>query len=157
MLNIENYRQILTQNNWKTDRSFLPSAVAHWLLTQDSMTQKLQNICTDLNVIVINESWTSQQQWRREVLLQGDGKNWVFAQTDFSIALMKQFEQDIINLGEQPLGYWLFSQKLEREKLEWLLDERSGLYARRSILRINEAMLSVTELFLSDFSFKESI
>lgn len=56
-LNPAFYRQRLPQIHWQSDEAPLPLAVADWLLHTDSLTQKLQQICGQLQVQVTQAGW----------------------------------------------------------------------------------------------------
>lgn len=97
------------------------NALADWLLSRESLTQKLKQCCQQFEVIVLGEQWITanplewhgpeQKLWLREVLLQLDGTPWVFARTLMSPDLLKQ-QQQLEQLGQRPLGELLFSGEL---------------------------------------------
>lgn len=152
---LNHYRHILSQNHWKTDRTLLSENLADWLLTEDSLTAKLERHCSHFSVNLIQQKHTEQGEWLREVVLFGDDQPWVFAQTHFSTELMAMCGEAILQLNQTPLGYWLFSQQPQRITNEWLQDSHCGLYARRSIFHIQGAALTVSELFLAEFGFPQ--
>lgn len=153
---LDEYRRILSQNLWYSDRTFLPEKMADWLLTEESLTAKLERHCVQFRVKVIDEYLTNNADWRREVILSGDQREWIFAQTDFSKELMQFYGKEILQLREMPLGHWLFKQNPQRLNTEWCQDSRTGLYARRSVLKIDHGILRVSELFLAGFDFPDS-
>lgn len=153
---LNEYRRILSQNLWHSDRTFLSAKVADWLMTTESLTVKLERHCVQLRVKVIDEYFTNQRDWRREVILSGDQQQWIFAQTDFSKELMQSYSQDILQLREMPLGHWLFKQHPKRISTEWIQDPVTHLYARCSVFEINHHRLQVKELFLAEFDFPDS-
>ena len=153
---LDDYRRILSQNLWHSDRTFLPEYVADWLLTEESLTAKLEQHCVQFRVKVVDEYFTNNADWRREVILNGDQREWIFAQTDFSKELMQYCGKEISQLREMPLGHWLFKQKPQRLSTEWCQDLRTGVYARRSVLKIDHGILRVSELFLAGFDFPDS-
>ncbi|WP_275686816.1 hypothetical protein [Mannheimia haemolytica] len=52
----------------------------------------------------------------------------------------------MLELGNQPIGLWLFSQNPTRTKLEWTQTE-NGLFARRGVYEIRGYSLEIRELF----------
>ncbi|HBO37144.1 MAG TPA: chorismate lyase, partial [Pasteurellaceae bacterium] len=89
------------------------------------------------------------QYWCREVVLYGDDIPWVAARTLISIPLLNDY-QELLQLGNMPIGEWLFKQKLERQKMQWSLDKNTQRYARRSLFLIQQMPLLITELFLEN-------
>ncbi|MDO4430842.1 MAG: chorismate lyase [Lonepinella koalarum] len=150
---LNDYRRILSQNLWKTDRTFLTENLADWLLTEDSLTAKLEQCYAKFTVSVLAEKWTDKDEWLREVILWGDGKALVFAQTYFSANLMSAYGNDILRLNQTPLGYWLFAKNPQRIQTQWQQDPMSNLYARRSHFQIDNADVIISELFLAEFDF----
>lgn len=150
---LDEYRRILLQNQWKIDRTFLAEHIADWLLTEESLTAKLARHCTQFGVSVEAENWTGKEEWLREVILYGDGQAWIFAQTTFSANLMSAYGEEILQLNQTPLGYWLFAKNPRRITTEWAQDLKSGLYARRSQFHLEKGNLTVSELFLENFEF----
>ncbi|MDH2998726.1 4-hydroxybenzoate synthetase [Pasteurellaceae bacterium LFhippo2] len=156
-----NYRNMLSQQNWQSDESLLPVAVADWLMHTDSLTLKLQQICSNLNVEIIQQSWqlvgfeqNFAKTWLREVLLKSGKTQWIFAQTLFPEKTIENVAQEVVNLGNDPIGLWLFPQNPERVSLEWQQDSETGLYMRRSQLMLKNYPLEIRELFLEQFPFE---
>ncbi|WP_373818393.1 chorismate lyase [Glaesserella sp.] len=162
------YRNILSRSNWQTDETHLPTVVADWLFHSDSLTEKLQQICPSLSVEVINQGWqavgfdenfakkTKKQTacWLREVILKCGEQHWIFAQTRLPKITIDNVAQDVLTLGNQPIGLWLFPQNPKRQTLEWQQDLHSGLYARRSLLHLQQYPIEICELFLPQFPFE---
>ena len=94
------------------------NGLSDWLLSRESLTQKLKQCCQQFEVIVLGEQWITpnpaewhgpeQKLWLREVLLQLDGTPWVFARTLMSPQLLAE-QQQLEQLGQRPLGELLFS------------------------------------------------
>lgn len=155
----EKYRAILAATDWHTDEKMLRAPLQDWLLHTDSLTQKLQQICPHLRVEILREGWAQSANfagnptacWLREVQLYCGDKPWIFAQTLLPKQTIEQVAQAVPTLGEQPIGLWLFAQNPERLSLEWRQDRETGLYARRSRLRVKGYELEIRELFLPDF------
>lgn len=166
-LDYAHYRQLFYTENWYTEANTLPPAVADWLLDTDSLTQKLQKICQQLRVEITEQGWqavssapffaknTEQQTaWVREVVLYCDDTPCIFAQTALPQATVENVAQEVLTLGDTPIGLWLFPQKPQRLRLEWTQDLATGLYARRSLLALHGYPLAIYELFLPTFPFK---
>lgn len=156
------YRASLSTENWQTAVEPLPTAVAQWLWVQGSLTEKLKTICDCFQVEVIGEQWqavenspNSAKQWVREVILKCGETDWIFAQTILPEQTINAVALDVLNLGNQPIGLWLFPQSPERLSLAWQYDPENALYARRSTLQLKGFPLEITELFLTDFPFEK--
>lgn len=157
-----NYRNILSACEWKADAGTLSIAQQEWLLHEGSLTQKLLDVASNFNVEVVQEKWIAknsqkmtacnEQYWRREVLLKEGDTNWIFAQTLVPKKTIENIAQNVLKLGNEPIGLWLFSQQPTRTKLEWAQAE-SGLFARRGVYEINGYSLEINELFLKDFLY----
>lgn len=154
MHDFTNYRQQLTACDWQMGEQYLAPPIAEWLLHTDSLTQKLQAKCADLEVRLVSQGWQAEF-WVREVLLKGDGKDWIFAQTLLPRQTIEQVAQAVLTLGEKPIGLWLFPQNPLRQSLEWRQDPHSALYARRSCLCLQNYPLEIRELFLASFTFDD--
>lgn len=146
------YRIILRNINWQDDFSTLPESVKEWLCYSNSLTEKLQQRNSSLSVSVINESW-QQNQWLREVCLHTTEHQWIFAQTTLPQNTIENVAQDVLSLGNNAIGLWLFPQMPQRQSLEWGQDLKTGLFARRSTLLLQNYPLTISELFLPDFPF----
>ena len=94
----------------------------------------------------------SERVWLREVMLFGDGVPWVFAQTLLPESGARGAAAGLTELGDEPIGPWLFARRTRRPSLQWRRDE-GGLYARRSMLLLEGSPLQISELFLPQFDF----
>lgn len=94
----------------------------------------------------------NEDVWSREVLLKDGEKNWIFAQTLVPRSTIENIAQNVLELGNQPIGLWLFSQNPTRTKLEWTQTE-NGLFARRGVYEIRGYSLEIRELFLETFPY----
>lgn len=159
------YRDIFKNADWHTTKNDVPSNIADWLFHTGSLTQKLQTVSQHISVEITKEDWqavslskysTEQTAWVREILLKGDNTPWIFAQTIFPQTTIDNVAQVIPNLGETPIGLWLFPQNPIRQSLEWTFDSKTGLYARRSLLLLKGYPLEIYELFLAEFPFEPS-
>ncbi len=165
-MDFERYRQLLDRPDWQTSGHFAAPEIAQWVQHQGSLTQKLQQACQQLRVEVIYQGWQEnlsekispkstalEQIWLREVLLKGDGTPWIFAQTTLPETTVQNVAQYVLQLGEQPIGLWLFKQPMQRVSLYWRQDPETGLYARYSDFDLKGHPLQIKELFLAEFPF----
>ena len=95
-----------------------------------------------------------ERVWLREVMLFGDGVPWVFAQTLLPESGARGTAAGLTELGDEPIGPWLFARRTRRQSLQWRRDE-GGLYARRSMLLLEGSPLQISELFLPQFDFAD--
>ncbi|HHW7507903.1 TPA: chorismate--pyruvate lyase family protein [Mannheimia haemolytica] len=158
------YRKILSESVWhlETDCFSLSSSQQEWLLHEGSLTQKLLEVATNFNVEVVQEKWIAKNSekttacnedvWSREVLLKDGEKNWIFAQTLVPKSTIETIAQNVLELGNQPIGLWLFSQNPTRTKLAWT-KTKNGLFARRGVYEIRGYSLEIRELFLETFPY----
>lgn len=157
MINL--YSSILSQVNWQQDSTKLSSLHKDWLMHQESLTLKLQQHYKKVSVKIISQNWIAKNKknltayWQREVMLLGNDKEIIFAQVNIPKETVDNVAQDILELGDNPIGLWLFPQNPERLNLEWLQDSETGLYARRSTLLLKGYPLDIKELFLPSFCF----
>ncbi|MFU2089764.1 chorismate--pyruvate lyase family protein [Avibacterium avium] len=165
-MDFERYRELLARPDWQTSGHFVVPEIAQWVQHQGSLTQKLQRACQQLSVEVIYQGWQEnlsekispkstalEQIWLREVLLKGDGTPWIFAQTTLPETTVQNVAQYVLQLGEQPIGLWLFKQPMQRVSLYWRQDPETGLYARYSDFDLKGYPLQIKELFLAEFPF----
>lgn len=160
MRNLALYRQLLAQNHWKQNGEDLSSDVSKWLLHTTSLTEKLQGICTQFNVELINEGWQDaadvdgKPNWVREVMLKGGNSDWIFAQTVLPKITIENVAQDVLSLGNNSIGLWLFPQNPQRLSLVWQRDPQTHLYSRYSRLHLHGYPIEIKELFLGNFPFE---
>ncbi|MDP8079464.1 chorismate--pyruvate lyase family protein [Phocoenobacter skyensis] len=156
------YSQILSRANWQCDDTSLSVLQKDWLMHQGSLTVKLQQHYKEVSVQVISQQWFAKNEknltayWQRDVLLLGDDKEIIFAQTQIPQITVENVAQDLLTLGNESIGLWLFPQKPQRLNLEWTQDPQTGLYARHSTLVLDNYPLKIKELFLENFSFPEN-
>lgn len=144
-----------------------------WLRTPKSLTRRIRQHCPQMQVKVLKQEFAlayederqalglqkNQRVWIREVLLQCDGQNWVFART-----VIPYFESGnpwlmLQKLGTQPLGEILFDikqicrsdfrfQQFPKQRLPL---DASLRHARRSVFwhdTHSDFPLLLTEVFL---------
>ena len=117
------------------------------------LTEKIFCEDRDLRANFCPKPTACEPVWLREVVIYGNGTPWIFAQTRLPQGTVNAVAQEVLNLGDQPIGLWLFPQHPQRLSLEWRQDPQTGLYARRSTLLLNGYPLTIAELFLPEFSF----
>ncbi|HGO5855247.1 TPA: chorismate lyase [Mannheimia haemolytica] len=158
------YQKNLSESVWhlETDCFSLSSSQQEWLLHEGSLTQKFLEVATNFNVEVVQEKWIAKNSekttacnedvWSREVLLKDGEINWIFAQTLVPRSTIENIAQNVLELGNQPIGLWLFAQNPTRTKLEWT-KTKNGLFARRGVYEIRGYSLEIRELFLETFPY----
>ncbi|ACS97775.1 chorismate--pyruvate lyase [Aggregatibacter aphrophilus NJ8700] len=144
----------------------IPLTVQSWLFEKGSLTARLKQVCQQFDVKVQSEKWIekifenetallpNKPYWCREVLLYGDNSQWVAARTLISYELLKS-HQNLLQLGTKPIGEWLFTQALQRQKIQWAFDYQTQYYARRSLIFIQQVPLLISEIFLEQSLFSE--
>lgn len=158
---------------WRTYRSVpssrLPRTWRNWLLDRGSLTQRLIRVSNgDFNVQVTQLAWmlpaqnealalglgSRQKALIREVSLNVCGQTWVRAHSVIPFATLTGEERQLKYLGNKPLGAFLFSSKaMKREALALAVfkdDTGQECYARRSVFRLHNKPLLVSELFLPE-------
>lgn len=136
-------------------------AVLDWLMLKDSMTRRFERYCQKVTVDVVFEGFISQEglgadatflpresrYWRREVILNGDGVPWLAGLTLVPDSTLNGPELALAQLGNTPLGRYLFSSStLTRDFID--IGRSESLWGRRSLLRLSDKPLLLTELFL---------
>ncbi len=171
--------------NWQPaiQQSSLPAKLLDWLTDPGSLTARLIANSGEFQVRLIGQTFmmASEQEQQalalsphylassehliREVLLCCDGEPWVYARTVIPASTLTGEEQNLAQLGEQPLGATLFnSPNMTREDLVIAaLPETAkvvkavkavgslptiGLWGRRSLFHLANKPLLVHEIFL---------
>lgn len=154
--------------------------VSDWLLDPGSLTARLKSNCHTFQVKVLGqkiESCSEQDACEiikqgsevlvREVILYCDDSPQVFARSLLPISSLTGEEQALANLGNQPLGQFIFSRpNLTRTAIEvGQFDDKSTvmelartleskqvkrLWGRRSLFHLDGKPLVVAEVFLPD-------
>lgn len=157
------------QTQWhgyrRVPASFMPRPWQRWVLDRGSLTKRLvdassgnfevkvraQTLCvptlSERNALGLN---TRSKALVREVELCCHGESWVTARSVIPLATLCGEERQLRHLGTKPLGAFLFASKsMRRERLEVSkLSGSAGLsYARRSVFRLHNKPLLVTEYF----------
>jgi len=139
----------------------LTAPLLDWLMEEDSMTRRFERHCREVTVEILREGFIDAQEagadalllpaepryWLREILLCGDGEAWLVARTLLPESTLNGPEQQLQQLGTRPLGRYLFaSSTLSRDFIE--PGRSQNLWGRRSLLRLSDKPLLLTELFL---------
>jgi len=139
----------------------LDADLLDWLMEEDSMTKRFERHCAKVTVEPLREGFISaeevgdevallpqeQRYWLREILLFGDGVPWLAGRTIVPESTLNGPEAMLQNLGNRPLGRYLFaSSTLTRDFIEPGIVQ--SLWGRRSRLRLANKPLLLTELFL---------
>ncbi len=179
-------------NQWHSlDTLNVPKELTFWLSDDASLTAKLKAVCPDFSVQVIQEvakpmshmdanafsqilcsangdalaspSLNAQSVQVREVLLHGQGRPQVFAQSQYLLNDSKEVSE-LKALGSKALGELLFNNpnttRSDIEVAEFSADSdvvdyavslglaRQALYARRSTFSLASLQVHVCEVFL---------
>ncbi|ELU00933.1 hypothetical protein CAPTEDRAFT_137355 [Capitella teleta] len=154
----------------------IPETLREMILDQNSLTRRLKQLHNnEFFVRVISHEWQEpslqekvflncedQRASVREVLLFGSGQPIVFARSVLPESSLTGENEDLLELGEKPLGEYIFSQPgLHRGPIEVVdiqacqfnshLDfkfDTEIAWARRSLFYLREKPISVCEVFL---------
>ncbi len=112
--------------DWRNEPSHLiADLLSQWLFEQGSLTQKLQQQCTDFRVKLLNKHERNLNSDElllfgydmqnikvqvREVLLYCDDVPWVYAQTLMPLDHIPPAIDKLLSLGEKPLGEVIFNE-----------------------------------------------
>ncbi|WP_263081251.1 chorismate lyase [Endozoicomonas sp. Mp262] len=162
----------------------IPDNLQAWLLDRGSLTARLKKTYRgEFEVKVLKHQWGQPAEAEleflgvseteasiREVLLLGGGKPKIFARSVIPRSSLGGSNNELLMLGNKPLGEYLFVQKsVERGAIE--LAELSAhevnpylgccfreekAWARRSLFYLNSRPLSVCEVFLPEVGGKPS-
>jgi len=160
-------------------RRVLPPPLISWLLQTPSLTQRLkQDCCGGFRVRLLSQNWQRPMRNEcialgmrhhefglvRQVHLLCHQRPWVFARTVIPIDTATGAERRLTRLGTRPLGALLFADRtVRRDELEIAsIGPGDALYAvatgahdgaavwgRRSVFRIADKPLLVSEIFLA--------
>lgn len=181
------------EGDWRANVSALPDAIVspillNWLFENGSLTQKLKSHCNEFSVKVLakhqrfmtpceintmlaaehkgsDADFAKQLVQVREVLLYCDDVPWVYAQTIMPLTDVPCSVEQLIVLGEKPLGEIIFNQPgVKRSDIEVVYFEpdaqvcqlalqlnqsvEHGLCGRRSMFSLDGYSLLVAEIFL---------
>lgn len=170
------YRIQHWRNRAQSFYSDLSPEVADWLFDPSSLTARLIKHCHGrFSVRVLSEGYSHPRLSEhktlamknretaliREVHLLCDGHPVVYARTVIPVSTLVGPQRRLLHLGDKPLGAVLFSDKtmqrgevqIARLKPEYVkldTDEQSKVWGRRSVFKLNDKPLLVSEYFLPD-------
>lgn len=151
----------------------IPKNLWPWLVTQDSLTAKLQSLGT-LTVDVIEDAWgtpTVRERKRlklrprdaariRTVLLKVDGEAVIYARSIIPARSLKGHWRHVKHLKNKPLGGYLFQHRaLSRSRIEvtqlpkrLFPNQPNALWARRSVFHQFGPGILVNEAFFDEIN-----
>mgnify|MGYP000910507047 CR=1 FL=1 len=157
----------------------VPGQWRPWLSDTGSLTQRLIDACNgELTVQVLRQNLgvprlserralglpQRRQALIREVILLGGGIPWVYARSIIPLSTLTGRLRRLRQLDNRPLGALLFSEpSMCREPVEIacytsaqmptaLAAKQSTMWGRRSVFRLHNKPLLVSEIFLPDFN-----
>lgn len=179
MTNLQDLFPITLPNDWQVpEQAKLNDNLTSWLLEPSSLTARLQSQCDTFKVVVLGQeviTCTAQDACTavaigeeilvREVLLYCDQQPHVFARSVLPLSSLTGDQQQLANLGEQPLGHIIFNNpSLQRKHIEVAavtdkntikklnrcipIEINQTLWGRRSIFYLENKPLIVCEVFL---------
>ena len=156
---------------WSGQRQVPLCAIpANWrpsLFSRGSLTAELVRLAEgDFQVQVLAQGWRklsatetnllglpaqAQTAWTRDVALCVKGSAWVYARTCIPISTLTGQEKRLLNLGNKPLGAYLFQHPaMKRGKMSAakICNNSLGLkWVRRSVFYLHDKPLLVSEAF----------
>ena len=166
----------------------LAPTLSNWLFDPTSLTSRLKRHCKKFRVEVIGQHVEKCQKKEaclaikenesvlvREVILYCDEQAQVFARSLLPLSSLTGEQQQLANLGTQPLGQVLFNDpELKRQSIEVAcFDHQStvakfcsdlkltyahDLWGRRSLFVLNNKPIMVAEVFLpNSFAYQEGV
>ncbi len=168
--------RLLTQPNFDTRWSSLrrpsmtqaPQVWRSWLTDSGSLTKRLIELSDgDFRVEVVRQGWqrptrseakalgmgSREKALIREVQLIGNDQPWVYARTIIPATTLTGRHRTLKLLGNRSLGSLLFSDRsmrrgpLQISRLK-LSDDKTPVWARRSLFYLADKPLLVCEVFL---------
>jgi chorismate--pyruvate lyase len=175
--------------SWQTQANVpLSPHLIDWLYDPSSLTARLKTHCQHFRVEVIGQHIeschadeananisVSEKVLVREVLLYCDESPQVFARSLLPLKSLTGEQQQLANLGTQPLGQVLFNNpNLERQSFEiarfdaaskvaqlanqLLLPCKHDLWGRRSLFIVDNKPIMVAEVFLPQaFAYQQGV
>ncbi|AFH93542.1 TPA: chorismate lyase [Providencia stuartii] len=146
------------------DDDLVPENVLDWLHELGSMTKRLEQHCQRVTVVPYTQRYVTQEAlseeeaaclpvseyyWLREVIMYGDNIPWLLGRTLIPQETLTGEDRKLIDIGAVPLGRYLFSHdNLSRDYIH--IGQQNLRWIRRSLLRLSEKPLLLTELFLPE-------
>lgn len=112
------------------------------LHTQGSLTQALREaLKTDITVTIVQQGFTDEGLWQRDVVLEADGIPVVMARSQM-VREEAESLPELLNMNDTPLGDWLFQQAPHKKTFEIMEpDQRITHYDLNGrTLRIHETL-----------------
>lgn len=170
------YRIQHWRNRAQTFFSDLPHDVADWLFDPASLTARLIRHCHgQFSVRVLSQGYSHARLGERKTLGMADRENAlvrevhllcdktpvVYARTVIPVTTLVGPQRRLAHLGNKPLGALLFADRtMHRDEVQIarLSDEKAGfetpsdqtIWGRRSVFKLNNRPLLVSEYFLPD-------
>ncbi|HBO21380.1 MULTISPECIES: chorismate lyase [unclassified Providencia] len=148
----------------KDNDKLVPANTLNWLLELGSMTQRFEQHSRQVTVIPYLERYVSpemlsaeeakclpasQRYWLREVIMYGDNIPWLLGRTLIPEETLTDDDQQLVDIGRVPLGRYLFSRdNLTRDYIH--IGSSASRWVRRSLLRLSDKPLLLTEIFLPE-------
>ena len=142
----------------------VPANTLDWLLELGSMTKRFEQHSQQVTVIPYLERYVSpdmlsedeakclpksQRYWLREVVMYGDNIPWLLGRTLIPEETLIDDNQQLVDIGRVPLGRYLFSHdNLTRDYIQ--IGSSASRWVRRSLLRLSDKPLLLTEIFLPE-------
>jgi chorismate--pyruvate lyase len=154
----------------------VPAEIQSWLFDPTSLTARLKNKCTsEFRVEVLSQMTQKPRLDEFKALGMETGNNalvrqvrlccghacWVYARTVIPFSTLKGKQRIYANLGTRPLGAMLFADRtMQRDEVMVTslpgsdlpaglgLEEHDTVWGRRSVFRVNNKPLLVSEYFL---------
>ncbi|WP_340611934.1 chorismate lyase [Xenorhabdus bharatensis] len=153
-----------TPIHWfSTEEANTPESILDWLMEVGSMTRRFEQHCYHVTVTPFRECFItaeelgdesehlpiSEKYWLREIILFGDNIPWLLGRTVIPKETLTGPDKKLVDVGTVPLGRYLFSgNNLTRDYIQ--IGIQGQRWARRSLLRLSEKPLLLTEVFLPE-------
>jgi chorismate lyase len=140
---------------WHEDLSLFglcpKSLLHHWLTRTDSLSLAIKDQTHAFSIKLINQQLLNKYLIR-EVYLCANNIPWIYAQVIVPKKTYNNFKIDFDNLGEKSLGETLLFKRSDVQRSELKFLKISDYWLRKSIFKINSYPLSITEIFLPNFT-----
>ena len=146
---------------WSNDDSVLiPQPIQAWLLDQGSLTERLKQQSASQVTVKVHQqqvltaryadlSNTECAIWSRQVQLYNQSSPLIEAHTLVLADDLTHTLAPLCQLGQQPLGEYLFSQPtLQRSPI--LISQLGDLWLRKSVFTLHNCPIVVAEMFYPD-------
>jgi chorismate lyase len=154
-------------NTKKILKGLSPEAQS-WILSRDSLTERLKSLRSNFSLRLLNQHalhYQGESFFQRSVLLFIDNHPWIFASSIFPLETLESFPVPLEVLSERPLGEVLFSSpdihydtsvyamfdkdvSLSPYVEDYQLTYHSPIYARKREFQLKNMPFWVSEFFL---------